>query len=124
MAKPLKKKKSLFAQQLERHGLEYFGIEVNEPSGATATHTSFKKDFVEPVTIMRGVRASLREAHVKETAQPKSAIVMTSGQDSMEVDDGGGVAREEFESDASQTWKRQVPYTCKLYSKVRLFYVT
>ena len=90
MAKPPKKKKSLFAQQLERHGLEYFGIEVNEPSGATATHTSFKKDFVEPVTIMRGVRASSSEAHVKETAQPKSAIVMTSGQDSMEVDGGGG----------------------------------
>ena len=106
VAKPPKKKKSLFAQQLERHGLEYFGIEVNEPTGTTATHTSFKKDFVEPVTLMGGVRASLREAHVREMVQSESAMVMTGGQDSMEVDGGGGVAREEFESDASQTWKR------------------
>lgn len=110
MAQPPKKKKSLFAQQLERHGLEYFGIEVTEPTGAMATHSSFKKDFVEPVKLIGGVRSSTKEAHVKERVQSESAIInMTGGQDSMELDEGGGVAREEFESDASQTWKRQVP---------------
>lgn len=112
MAESSKKKKSLFARQLERHGLEYFGIEVNELTGTKTVQTSFKKDFVEPVTLVGGVQSpSSREVHVEQrgkVTQSEGAITVTDGQDTMEVDDGGGVTREEFESDASETWKRQV----------------
>ena len=103
VATPPKKKKSLFAQQLESRGLEYFGIEVSkEPGMAQPSQLAFKKDFVEPVAIMGGASfvVNTREEH------SESAAGAMGGAHEMEVDDAGGVAREEFESDASQTWKR------------------
>ena len=106
VAKPPKKKMSLFAQQLERHGLEYFGIEVNEEVAGVfqQSQPTFKKDFVQPVTIVGGVSSAVT---VRDTLMEQSDVAAATGivQD-MEVEDGEGVAREEFESDASQTWKR------------------
>ena len=118
LAKPPKKKKSLFAQQLERHGLGYFGIEVNELSKETTTQAVFKKDFVEPVTLVGGVSSS-REMSANEREMvmqsTKGPSFEAGALDNMEVDDGKGVAREEFESGASQTWKRQEPYLLQCY---------
>lgn len=103
MARPPKKKKSLFAQQLESHGLEYFGIEVSEEPGMVQpSQPVFKKDYVEPVAIMGGASFAIKT----QKERLESATGVTGGGHEMEVDDEGGVAREEFESDASQTWKR------------------
>ena len=112
MAKPPKKKKSLFAQQLERHGLEYFGIEVNEEAGGMTHATAFKKDYVEPVTLGGSVLSSSSSAVDagvdSERVEGQSTTAMASGDggQDMEVEDSGGVAREEFESGASQAWNR------------------
>lgn len=103
-SEPPKKKKSLFAQQFERHGLEYFGIEVTELAGSEA-QTAFKKDFVQPIAL--GGSVSSEDSSVKEKVLSGSAAISADAQD-MEVDDGGGVAREEFESGASQAWGRYV----------------
>ena len=108
MAKPPKKKKSLFAQQLESHGLEYFGIEVKEGAGAVTQATVFKKDFVEPVTLGGIVSlsgGSPTKEREEERMESEGAAVAGGGQD-MEVEGSGGVARAEFESGASQTWDR------------------
>lgn len=118
IAKPPKKKKSLFAQQLERHGLEYFGIEVNEEVGGITQATAFKKDYVEPVTLGGNVLLSsssgdsrVEEAEGGERLEGQSAAVAGAGagggQD-MEVESSEGVAREEFESGASHAWDRYV----------------
>lgn len=110
-AKAPKKKKSLFAQQLERHGLEYFGIEVKEEASGMTQATTFKKDYVEPVTLGGSVLSLSGNSRVEEgraEVEGQSAAVAGGGgggQD-MEVEDSGGVAREEFESGASQTWNR------------------
>ena len=109
MAKPPKKKKSLFAQQLEKHGLEYFGIEVNEHPEETATRTTvpFKKDIVDPVTLGLVVSPGEKSGREREKmVETESEDVATVAQDMEVDDDAGGVAREEFESDASQAWKR------------------
>ena len=112
MAKPPKKKKSLFAQQLERHGLEYFGIEVNEEAGGMTHATAFKKDYVEPVTLGGSVLSFSSSAVVAGVdsgrMEGQSTTAMASGDtgQDMEVEDSGGVAREEFESGASQAWNR------------------
>jgi hypothetical protein len=112
MAKPPKKKKSLFAQQLESHGLEYFGIEVNEDAGGTTLATAFKKDYVEPVSIGGSVLSSSSAGDVcvhEEKMEGQSTVIATTSSDGgqdMEVEGSGGVAREEFESGASQAWNR------------------
>ena len=110
MAKP--PKKSLFAQQLERHGLEYFGIEVNEEAGGMTHATAFKKDYVEPVTLGGSVLSSSSSAvdagvdSERMEGQSTTAMASGDGAQDMEVEDSGGVAREEFESGASQAWNR------------------
>ena len=112
MAKPPKKKKSLFAQQLEKHGLEYFGIEISkEMAGVGTPVTIFKKDYVEPVTLGGTVSlsgGSPLKYSVEERMEGESAAVGVSGGQDMEVEGSGGVAREEFESGASQAWDRYV----------------
>ena len=110
MAKPPKKKKSLFAQQLEAHGLEYFGIEMNEEASGMTRATAFKKDYVEPVTLGGSVLSSSGNSYVEEGRAEmegqSAAVAVGGGGRDMEVDDSGGVAREEFESGASQAWNR------------------
>ena len=109
-AKPPEKKKSLFAQQLEAHGLEYFGIEVNEEAGGMTQAAAFRKDYVEPVTLGGSVLSSsgnsLIEKGRAEMEGQSAAVAGGGGGQDMEVEDGGGVARDEFESGASQAWNR------------------
>ena len=107
MVKPHKKKKSLFAQQLEKHGLEYFGIEVNEEAGGRTQSAAFKKDYVEPISLGGSVLSSAGVEEIGEKMEGQSTAVAggDGGQD-MEVEGSGGVAREEFESGASQAWNR------------------
>ena len=112
MAKPPKKKKSLFAQQLERHGLEYFGIEENKEVGVMTQATAFKKDYVEPVTLGGSVLSSSGDFHVEEDGErlegQSAAVAGGVGGQNMEVEGSEGVAREEFESGASKAWDRYV----------------
>ena len=113
MAKPPKKKKSLFAQQLERHGLEYFGIEVNEGAGGMDQGAAFEKDYVEPVALGGSVLPSSGNSPVGEgraATEGQSVSVAGGGGGSLdaEMEDSGGVAREEFESGASQAWNRYI----------------
>ena len=91
MAKPPKKKKSLFAQQLERHGLEYFGIEVNEEASGMTHATAFKKDYVEPVTLGGSVLSSSSSAmdagvdSERVEGQSTTAVASGDGGQDMEV---------------------------------------
>ena len=119
------KKKSLFAQQLEQHGLEYFGVEVNEGDERMTQAAAFKKDYVEPVSLGGSVLSPrngsvVKEGGAGEGAEGQSAEVAGGGQD-MEVECGRGVVREEFESGASQAWEGLVmlhictcTYSCRL----------
>ena len=115
VAIPPKKKKSLFAQQLEKHGLEYFGIEVSEAPEATR-QTAFQKDYVEPVSLGGELIKGRERERIKRPGSEGVATIAADTQDIEVGDGGGGVARMDFESDASQAWKGYNSHYVKLTS--------
>ena len=95
-------KKSLFAQQFESHGPEYFGLELQ--TQAHVTETSVRRDVVEPVKL--GVPKRREEEDItswskesKQTWLKQSENVEKKSSEGLERVSHGSICETEFEKD-------------------------
>lgn len=99
--------KSLFAQQFEKHGLEYFGIEASREMQPEQTAAPFPRDLVEPISlgsssieIEHGSGGNSKLSVQSVVTEPMATIDTTT------VLHDKGEERDEYGSKAAQSWDR------------------